>query len=51
MMRLSIGVSYRLGSLKSGVKKVDRSIENDDVMRTGNGSGASGDANAGGGQQ
>lgn len=51
MMRLSIGVSYRLGSLKSGVKKVDRSIENDDVMRTGNSSGASGDANAGGGQQ
>lgn len=33
LMRLSIGISYRLGSLKSTVKKASRSIENEDVIK------------------
>ena len=34
----SFGLSYRLGSLKAVVKKVERSIENSDVMQGGGGS-------------
>ena len=36
LLRLSFGVSYRLGSLKSSVKKAIRSIENDDVVKGNN---------------
>ena len=36
LLRLSIGVSYRLGSLKSSVKKAARSIENNDVVKGNN---------------
>lgn len=41
-MRLSIGVSYRLGSLKTSVKKTARSIENDDVIKGSNSSSSAG---------
>ena len=34
-LRLGIGISYRLGSLKAQVKKAARSIENDDVQSSG----------------
>lgn len=48
LMRLSVGVSYRLGSLKSTVKRATRSIENDDVVKGSNASGdAAGATNAG----
>lgn len=33
LMRIRVGISYRLGSLKSTVKKVNRSIENEDVIK------------------
>lgn len=36
LLRLSFGVSYRLGSLKSSVKKAARSIENNDVVKGNN---------------
>lgn len=42
LMRLSIGVSYRLGSLKTSVKKTARSIENDDVIKGNNSSSSTG---------
>ncbi len=32
LMQFAVSVSYRLGSLKESVKKVDRSISNDDVL-------------------
>ena len=32
-MRLGIGLRWRIGSLKAVVKKVDRSIENDDLLK------------------
>ncbi len=41
-MRLGISVSYRLGNLKSSVKKAERSIENTDVRSSGNGASQSG---------
>mgnify|MGYP006889873999 CR=1 FL=1 len=37
----SFGLSYRLGSLKAVVKKVERSIENSDVMQGGGSQGGS----------
>ncbi len=40
-MQFAVALSYRLGSLKSSVKKVDRSISNDDVL-SGNKGGESG---------
>ena len=42
LMRLSIGVSYRLGSLKTSVKKTARSIENDDIIKGNNSSSSTG---------
>ncbi len=41
IMQFAIGLSYRLGSLNSSVKKVDRSISNDDVLSGNKGDGAS----------
>lgn len=38
-MRLGIGIRFKLGQLKASVKKVDRSIQNDDVMQGGSGNG------------
>lgn len=45
-LRLGLGVRIKLGSLKASVKKVDRSIENDDVVK---GSSAGGGSQQGGG--
>ena len=45
---LAISVSYRFGSLKSSVKKADKTIENDDLLNSGKKSGSS-DGVAGGG--
>lgn len=42
-LRYSIGISYRLGSLKANVKKAQRSIENDDVIKGNNNNNASGE--------
>lgn len=42
-LRYSIGISYRLGSLKASVKKTQRSIENDDVLKGNNGNNVSGE--------
>ena len=47
-LRLGIGVRLKIGSLKASVKKVDRSISNDDVLSSGGGAG--GGAQQGGGQ-
>lgn len=33
LMHIRVGISYRLGSLKSTVKKANRSIENEDVIK------------------
>lgn len=41
----SIGVSYRIGKLQSGVKKTERTITNDDVKSGGGGSGKTGGDN------
>lgn len=46
----SFGLSYRLGSLKAVVKKVERSIENSDVMQGGGGSQGASQGGQGGGQ-
>ena len=40
--RFGISVSYRFGSLKTSVKKADKSIENDDLIGSGKQSGGSG---------
>ncbi len=40
VMQFGLSLSYRLGSLKDNVKKVDRSISNDDVHSTSKGGGA-----------
>lgn len=42
-LRYSIGISYRLGSLKASVKKTQRSIENDDVLKGNNSNNVSGE--------
>lgn len=42
-LRYSIGISYRLGSLKASVKKTQRSIENDDVLKGNNNNNVSGE--------
>ena len=42
LMRIRVGISYRLGSLKSTVKKVSRSIENEDVIKAQSSSGEQG---------
>jgi hypothetical protein len=34
LLRLGIGISYRLGSLNASVKKTAHRIENDDVQQT-----------------
>ncbi len=39
VMQFAVSVSYRLGSLKDNVKKVDRSITNDDVRSNGTSNG------------
>lgn len=43
----SIGVSYRIGKLQSGVKKTERTITNDDVKSGGGGGGKLGGDNVG----
>ena len=43
----AISVSYRIGKLQTGVKRTERTIQNDDVM-TGGGNTGSTDGNAGG---
>lgn len=42
-LRYSIGISYRFGSLKASVKKTQRSIENDDVLKGNNSNNVSGE--------
>ena len=42
LMHIRVGISYRLGSLKSTVKKVSRSIENEDVIKAQSSSGEQG---------
>jgi len=46
-----ISVSYRFGTMKEAIKKVQRSITNDDVLGggSGGGGGASGGGSGGGG--
>ena len=47
--RFGISVSYRFGSLKTSVKKADKTIENDDLIGSGKQSGNSGNTPMGGG--
>ena len=43
----AISVSYRIGKLQTGVKRAERTIQNDDVMTGGGNTGSTG-GNAGG---
>lgn len=45
---LFVNVSYRFGTLKEQIKKIQRGITNDDVMSGGSGSGGSGGGQGGG---
>ncbi len=46
--QFGISVSYRFGSLKTSVKKADKSIENDDLIGSGKQSGGAGNTPTGG---
>ena len=46
--RFGINISYRFGSLKTSVKKADKSIENDDLIGSGKQSGSTGNSPTGG---
>lgn len=50
-LRFSFGISYRLGSLKSSVKKAERSIENNDIIKGNSGNSMGGGAAEGGNGQ
>ena len=45
--RFQVSVSYRFGSLRTSVKKADKSIENDDLIGSGKQSGNSGGVTGG----
>lgn len=47
-MHISFGISYRLGKLNAMVKKVGRSIQNDDTMSNSGGQGGQGGSQGGG---
>lgn len=49
MTSVSIGVSYRFGKMNTSVKKVNKTIQNDDVMGGGGGNGGNGGSSQGGG--
>ena len=48
MTRVTVGVSYRFGKMSTSVKKVNKSIQNDDVMGGGSGNSGGGSSQGGG---